>query len=148
MGSAVRTLFLDIDGVLNRAGFQPQTELGLRAWIEPELAGRLSTVVRRTGAQLVLSSDWRVDRELGYLRDELRAAGVDGELVGATPVLVEHARWREIHAWMTEHHVETDEAVIVDDARGMGPLRKRFVRTRSDLGLDATAAEAIVRLFG
>ena len=144
----MRTLFLDIDGVLNRAGFQPDSDLGLRAWIEPELAGNLSTVVRRTGAQLVLSSDWRVDHELEYLRSELRAAGVDGELVGATPVLVDHARWHEIHAWMTEHHVETEDAVIVDDARTMGPLRKRFVRTRSDLGLDATAAAAIVKLFG
>lgn len=143
----MRVLFVDIDGVLNRAGFQPSDDLALRAWIEPDLAARLSAVVEATGARLVLSSDWRVDRELGYLRDELRAAGVAGELIGVTPVLDE-ARWREIHAWMTEHHIETEAAVIVDDGKEMGPLWRRFVRTASEVGLDEAAASAIIKLFG
>jgi len=143
----VRVLFLDIDGVLNRAGVQPADDLRLHAWIEPDLARRLSEVVVATGADLVLSSDWRLDHELSWLQDELAAAGVVGTLVGTTPALND-LRWREIHAWMTEHAIETEAAVIVDDMRDMGPLRRRFVRTSSNAGLDDAAAKAIVNLFG
>lgn len=66
----MRVLFLDVDGVL-----------------EPDLARRLSEVLRVTRAEIVLASDWRRDRELLHLRDELRAAGIDGSLLGVTPIL-------------------------------------------------------------
>jgi len=145
----VRVLFLDIDGVLNRADFQPGDgpDLELRHWIEPELARRLSEIIQVTGTHLVLSSDWRLENDLPYLQQELLAAGVTGQLVGTTPVL-EDLRWREIHAWMTEHGIASEDAVIVDDTHDMGPLRRRFVRTSSQDGLDAHAADAILRLFG
>ena len=71
----MRIIFLDIDGVLNRTGYHPGQSVGLRSWIEPELASRLSTVIDATSAAVVLSSDWRVGRELDALRGELAAAG-------------------------------------------------------------------------
>lgn len=49
--SEMRILFLDIDGVLNRTGFRPEVSAGLRSWIEPELAGRLSEVLEITAAR-------------------------------------------------------------------------------------------------
>jgi len=143
----VRVLFLDVDGVLNRTGFHPGESLGLRSWIEPELATRLSDVLRVTGAEIVLASDWRHDRELQHLRDELRAAGVEGSLRGVTPVLGGQARWREIEAWMIEHDVGPDAIVIVDDGYDMGALAARFVRASPLNGLDENAAAAIVALF-
>jgi hypothetical protein len=143
----VRVLFLDVDGVLNRTGFRPGESLGLRSWIEPELATRLSDVLRVTGAEIVLASDWRRDRELQHLRDELRAAGIDGSLLGVTPVLGGQERWREIEAWMIEHDVGPDAIVIVDDAYDMGALATRFVRASPLNGLDEEVAAAIVALF-
>ena len=41
-------MFLDIDGVLNRTGFHPGESVGLRSWIEPELARRLCGVIEAT----------------------------------------------------------------------------------------------------
>ncbi len=63
----MRVLFLDVDGVLNRTGYHPGTSVGLRSWIEAPLAARLSEVLRVTGAQIVMSSDWRLGRELPQL---------------------------------------------------------------------------------
>jgi hypothetical protein len=143
----VRVLFLDIDGVLNRTGFQPAETLGLRSWIEPELAGRLCEVLRATNAEIVLASDWRLNRELQELRDELHAAGIDVSLRGATPELEGQPRWREVEAWMVEHNLAREAMVIIDDKYDMGPLSARFVRVSPLNGLDDQAAQAIRALF-
>ena len=97
--------------------------------------------------ELVLASDWRRGRELPHLRDELRAAGVDAVLRGATPILEGQARWREIEAWMIDQGVGLDAIVIVDDGYEMGALASRFVRASPLTGLDDATAAAIVALF-
>jgi hypothetical protein len=142
----VGVLFLDVDGVLNRTGYRPGTSLGLRSWIEPELAQRLCEVVRATGASIVLSSDWRRDRELTHLSDELRAAGIDAPVHDVTPVLGT-SRWTEIQHWMTSRHVAPESVAIVDDGFDMGPLAARFVRCSPLTGLDAMAAAALIALL-
>ena len=142
----VRVLFLDVDGVLNRTGFHPGKSVGLRSWIEPELAQRLCEVLRAIKAEIVLASDWRRGRELEHLRAELRAAGVDGNLIGVTPALGD-ARWREIEAWRVDHQLALEDIVIIDDGYDMGPLASRFVRISPLNGLDADAVRAIVALF-
>lgn len=55
----MRVLFLDVDGVLNRVGFHPGESVGLRSWIEPDLARRLCEVLEASGAGVVLISDRR-----------------------------------------------------------------------------------------
>ena len=94
----MRVLFLDIDGVLNREGFEPDEDAGLASWIEAELAARLSALARETEAVLVMSSSWREDAQLDELRDDLRRAGVDAHLHDVTPVLFGQPRWAEIQA--------------------------------------------------
>jgi hypothetical protein len=143
----VRVLFLDVDGVLNRTGFRPDSSIGLRSWIEPELARRLTDVLRASGASLVLASDWRRGRDLEHLRGELRGAGIEGSLIGVTPSLGT-ARWREIESWLDDNDVAHEAMVIVDDGYDMGPLAARFVRCSPLNGLDDDAARAIVALFG
>lgn len=142
----MRILFLDIDGVLNRTGYRPDESVDLRSWIEPEFAARLCLLLRELDVSIVLASDWRVGRNLNHLASELRAAGVDGTLLGATPVLGQ-ARWREIEAWMHEHELAPEHVVIVDDGYDMGPLAARFVRCSPLRGLDDEAARAIKTLF-
>lgn len=143
----MRVLFLDVDGVLNRTGFRPEDSVGLRSWIEADLAQRLCEVLHATGAGIVLASDWRLNRALDEVRDELRAAGIDAALIGATPELRGQPRWREIEAWMVQHTMAREAIVIVDDLHDMGPLAERFVRTSPLTGLDAVAAQAIVALY-
>jgi len=142
----VRVLFLDIDGVLNRERFRPEVSLGLRSWIEPELAQRLCGVLEAINAEIVLSSDWRRGRELVVLRDELRAAGIDGTMIDVTRE-IRGPRWREIETWMTENNRTPEQIAIVDDFHDMGPLQPRFVRVSPLNGLDKNAAKALVSLF-
>ncbi len=142
--ASMRVLFLDVDGVLNRTGYRPAASTGLRSWIEPDLARRLSQVLATTGAVLVMSSDWRRGRELERLRTELSAAGVVGTLHDKTPELGTF-RWQEIAAWLEANPV--DAYVIVDDMYDMGDLAARFVRTSPLGGLDEDAAARIAQLF-
>ena len=142
----MRVVFLDIDGVLNRTGYHPVESHGLRSWIEPELAARLSRLLRTVNAVIVLISDWRIGRDLAILANELRSAGIDGRLLGATPSLGSE-RWREIEAWIAEHDVPVEDIAIVDDGYDMGPLRDRFIRISPLAGLDENAADAVAALF-
>lgn len=142
----MRVLFLDIDGVLNRERFRPEQSFGLRSWIEPELAQRLCEVLQAIQAEIVLSSDWRRGRDLALLRDELRAAGIDGAMIDVTRE-IHGPRWREIETWMTENKRTAEQIAIVDDFHDMGPLQPRFVRVSPLNGLDKDAAKALVALF-
>ena len=143
----MRILFLDVDGVLNRAGFEPEDTVELASWIEPDLAARLDAAAREIEAEVVMSSDWRIDRSLDALREQLVRAGVDVGLRDVTPVLQGQPRWREIEAWMVEHQIHPEDIVIVDDAATMGPLGWRHVRTSPRDGLDDPAVTAIRAKF-
>ncbi len=141
----MRVLFLDIDGVMNRTGYRPDESVDLGSWIEPELAQRLSQLLRALDASIVLASDWRNGRTLEHLAGELKAAGVEGSLLGVTPKL--GPRWREIEAWMREHDVAAEHVVIIDDGFDMGELAARFVRCSPLHGLDEDAVRAVKQLF-
>ena len=143
----VRILFLDVDGVLNRKGFQPEDTSELASWIEPELGARLAAAVQELEAEIVMSSDWRIDRPLGDLSAQLARAGIGAALRGTTPVLEGQPRWREIEALMVEHRVHPEDIVILDDLGTMGPLGPRHVRTSPHDGLDDTAATALRAMF-
>lgn len=144
----MRVLFLDIDGVLNRTGFFPQATVGMRSWIEPELAARLVAILETIDAKIVLSTSWRIDSSLDELRAELHASGIDGSwLLDMTPDLPDDERWPEIDAWMKQHAIAPADAVILEDFYEMGPLTARTVMTDPDHGLDEAAASAIVALF-
>lgn len=146
----MKLLFLDVDGVLNRLSFSPTESEGLRSWIEPQLAARLDEVCAATGAQLVMSSDWRRGSSLEELAEHLRAAGVTTPLLAATPVL-HRDRWKEIAAWLEEWRRGGGEPIerfaIVDDGFGMGELEAHFVRTSPQHGLDEYAAASLTELL-
>ncbi|HJL02907.1 MAG TPA: HAD domain-containing protein [Polyangiaceae bacterium LLY-WYZ-15_(1-7)] len=80
----MRVLFLDVDGVL-------------APWdtgeLDPTCVRRLDTLVRRTGAALVLTSSWREHTPLDAIEAELHAAGLTAPLHDATPVLLEGRGW-------------------------------------------------------
>ena len=58
----MRVIFLDIDGVLNH---DTSMELTKDYWTKPEtyLIERLKKIIDATDAKIVLSSDWRLDRD-------------------------------------------------------------------------------------
>jgi hypothetical protein len=86
-------IFLDIDGVLNcwpsriaAERLPGEAEQALALAGAPSLLARLKLIIERTGAQIVLSSTWRID-STAIVEERLRSVGLS--LLGATPQLSE-----------------------------------------------------------
>lgn len=148
-------IFLDLDGVLNRTRDAPHLRL------DDDLVARLRSLVRDTGAAIVLSTFWRAFEE--YVSYVLSRHGIPhGTVIGRTPgrnssfdfvtaTASEPAfrsRAEEIAVWLATHP-EVASFVILDDrpsaANGDGtvgePLASRFVQTETSVGLsDANVA--------
>ncbi len=132
----MKTLFLDIDGVLNH-------EISGDDKILDELLDRLKIIIDKTGAQIVLTSTWRVLEEN---RVKLRAAfepkGLDW--VDQTPDLqVGFPGWDnyihrsvEIKDWLSRHPEVTRFAILDDEpCAGTNGLECSFYQTEKHLGL-------------
>ena len=142
------TLFLDVDGVLNRVGHHPKG-------LESDKVEQLRWVVSATGCRLVISSTWR---KTEHQRQRLMAMAeeIGAEIIGWTPVLEQKGatlwqaapRWQEIAAWLKEHP-EVTNYVILDDERLCAPLAMagRVVQTDSYTGLTAAKAREVVALL-
>lgn len=146
-----KVIFLDVDGVLNRCGKSFND-------LEPELVARLVHIVRETGADVCVSSTWRMFPFLldGRLTPELARHNIFP--VGTTPDLCSKkfggtiwaasTRGEEIAAWLKDHPQYT-QFVILDDNADMGDLLPHLVRTDSFTGLeDRHVQEAIHKLKG
>lgn len=152
-------IFLDIDGVLNHAGWYEllKPRLGTTKpvdWLDPACINRLNRLCTDTGASLVISSSWRT--YLAHTEDVLRAAGLTAEVIGATPddnpvslddeARTEKGRWCEIRAWL-DAHPEVERWCVIDDLPLVGVPGERFVRTDLAVGLtDEDCARARILL--
>lgn len=89
----MKLIFLDVDGVLNYAGWAERWGLfprldatveDLMAWIDPEKVALVNEIVRRTGAKVILSSSTRTDVRMGIV---LQKRGLSAPLLDAIPIL-------------------------------------------------------------
>lgn len=153
----MKIVFLDIDGVLNEESTPTRTK-SRAIFIDRDKLLRLKRIVDATGAQIVLSSTWRYDRDdARYNGDflELQEAfhNVGLEFYSYTPEdAIGIRRGMEIKAWLGLHP-EIDQFIILDDdlfdfeERGLLP---RLIKTDfGDGGLtEARVQEAIALLMG
>lgn len=167
-----KLIFLDIDGVLNNTTFQGEWnkahwEQGTRAWLEakfqslfyyvsdnhfyngyivPENLENWNTLIDKTKADVVLSSDWRFVQDGLYNKIETNESimklfkfrGIKGTVVGATPYDKEHFRAREILRYFVFNgiyypNVDTSDmkVLILDDIKDAGyfiPELKRMYK--------------------
>jgi hypothetical protein len=146
-----KLIFLDIDGVLNSHQWwheRPKipSDVLMRNPsvdedhnLDPVNMERLNRLVRETGAQVVISSTWRITRSLLQLREVLHRNGFIGQIVGTTPrihsktkggIYMATIRGHEIQKWL-ETHCQHQELsfVILDDDVDADPFRDRLVRT-------------------
>jgi hypothetical protein len=111
-----KTIFLDIDGVLNSQLYLVSTrsEGAVRSFnddIDPVAVGFLNGLCRDTNAKVVISSTWRLNRTLEEMSDILVSRGFAGELVGMTPDMRKGKygdcilRGNEILAWIKENRL-------------------------------------------
>lgn len=136
----IRVIFLDVDGVLNSYSTTRRTSGGYR-FVGSRKLKNLKRIVTKTGARVVLSSDWRYDRDdpgvnKDYLelRRELFRYGI--EFYGFTPELPGAHRGAEIEQWLSEHP-EVSNFVILDDRTDIEPNKDHWVQTTMSRGLGA-----------
>lgn len=144
----VKTIFLDIDGVLNNDNTRVFTKNNFY-FVDDYLLERLKKIVDETGAIIVLSSDWRtglvdklVGEDLAEFEEKMKEFGM--ELSGYTPLLDKEkdefgeyhrcTRGKEIQQYLDEHP-EIGDFVIIDDRFDMKPNMAHLVNTNYHIGL-------------
>jgi len=145
----VKVIFLDFDGVLNSWAWwdrQPKhTRDQHRFLLDPAAVGLLNQLVMRTDAHVVISSSWRLNKEMRPA-STLCVCGFTGVILGQTPYLA-GPRGHEISAWLEEHSsVET--FVILDDDSDMVHLAERHIKTSQQVGLTQEDVDRAVEMLG
>ena len=160
----LRYLFLDIDGVLNGNREYQQwrklsprerySEKGALLLLNRDKVKLINRITRAAGAEIILSSSWRLDPRLDT-PTLLQKAGLEAPVVGKTgPELsgIEY-RGQEIKAKVLEMGLEADQYFILDDDwyAGHGVLelghQGRFFRTSDTQGLLKKNLPLITGLF-
>lgn len=147
----MKIIFLDIDGVCNT--YSTKRFLCGYTFVDTRKLLRLRNVVERTGAQLVLSSTWRLaDNPINkFCYDMLKAEFERVRCpvwVDCTPHLRGAKRWKEIYAWLSLHP-EVEDFIILDDwADELLPYFDKLVQTNPRYGLNKERAELAIKMLG
>mmetsp|Transcript_72786 Transcript_72786/g.187757 ORF Transcript_72786/g.187757 Transcript_72786/m.187757 type:complete len:217 (-) Transcript_72786:109-759(-) len=145
----MKLIFLDLDGVLvtRRPGI-----------MEDKLLSNLASVVERTGARIVLSSDWRRHPSArAEAQRVLRTVGL--EFIDFTPCMSAFLPQRptEIMQWKKDyskrqnaehisHWLAIDDRFLTEERHGQY-LRGHFVHTQPLRGLTEQAVEECVKIL-
>ena len=111
----MKCIFLDVDGTLNHLHTKERTPDGAIGVMESKIK-LLKRIIDRTGAKIVLSSDWKLhpqSQDFQYLTEKCIKHG-GFELYDCTPDISWERRGLEIGSWLGQHP-EVTEWVILDD---------------------------------
>lgn len=136
----MKVIFLDVDGVLNNSTLLYHYGLD---YIDAEMTELVASLVKSTGAKVVLSSSWRLhSHSEKTVRDFLADYGV--EIMDVTPHLPRKRRCLEISRWLADHLEVTYYAIIDDDPHAGVGMEDCFFMTDPENGLDIRTAEAVL----
>jgi hypothetical protein len=140
-------VFLDIDGVLNSRDFfnkddeswKPVIPYTSENRIDPFAVKLLDDFIQEVGAEVVLSSSWRILYTLEEMNKILTAHGFSKKLLDKTPRIhwdeslgkgprCENERGNEIDHWL-KNHPEVTKFIIFDDDSDMRPHQDKHVKT-------------------
>jgi hypothetical protein len=112
-------IFLDCDGVINCVSPSYTTSYyrpdGSVTYFDEHLVQRLNWLIKKTDADVVISSSWRYDMEDLQRQMELNGFEFQGRVIGYTPTLTH--RGEEIQAWLDEHHDVKCFVVLEDEVQ-------------------------------
>jgi hypothetical protein len=150
MTTQLPLIFLDFDGVLNSQLWYVRTK-GSREQddLDREAIGYLNDLVSTTGARVVVSSTWRLNRTIEELQEILGRNGFTGEVIGKTIDMRRGEngdsilRGNEILAWIKDHQEDCGvpywdyrRYVIFDDDSDMLYWQKdNYIKTDAYCGL-------------
>ena len=150
----MKIIFADVDGVLNTNKTNRRLACCQEIkFVDTRKILRLRDIVERTGAQIVLTSTWRIT---DTPTDKILYNALQAEFervrcpvwVDVTPVMPRAKRWQEINAWLLLHG-EVDDFVILDDwgEDEFRPMMGRLVQTDPSRGLNKERAELAISLL-
>lgn len=151
-----KLIFLDIDGVLNSAQFiATQTngegvvivdgEFDATHHLDPARVARLNRLVSATGADVVLSSSWRVLFGVEKTQRSLVARGFAHVLADATARLPGEPRHVEIQSYLSGMSARFSHVVLDDAAEAARGTDPRFILV--DDGLEDHHVDAAIRVL-
>ncbi len=146
----MKVLFLDVDGVLNSRATRERNPSGF-CGISSELVKKLKEIIDATGAEIVLSSDWKNDwksRGQDGIYLDKKLAEYDLKIIDCTEDIDWSKRGAEILLYVKKHKIKT--FVIFDDRefefRKCG-LEDVFVQTNPTVGLVAKNVREAVEIL-
>jgi Swiss Army Knife RNA repair-like protein len=164
----MKLIFLDIDGVLNSTRYvesdyykqatanMSDAEVMLIAHhlhLDPDALRLVNDLVKRSGAQVILSSTWRGKYSCEEMTEMMKGRGADFVVSDATPALFGKVhssripRGKEIGHYLKLLEKQPDAYVILDDHDDMLTLKDHLVQTDIKLGLTQDDVEKALKIL-
>lgn len=143
-----KVIFLDIDGVIALTyGINlPQSEwlLGTAYPFDPPCVEVLNQILKKTDAEIVLTSQWRVDYSIDELDEIFIWNKVAKIPIAITTYVGGFSRCFEIENFLAKNRVK--KFVIIDDMK-LDCYPKNFIHTNMDTGLNSKHIELITKML-
>jgi hypothetical protein len=139
----MKILFLDIDGVLNHTEWLRTAKWG-PDHIDPSRVALIQQVCDKTGAEVVISSTWRLLYPRTELCQSLRERGLQATIRGVTPDLMT-SRGLEIEKFLVDFNLPVEGIAVVDDDSDMVNMTPWFVQTSFETGVTPVEVEKLIR---
>lgn len=145
-------LFLDIDGVMVHANPHKTVELEDDGFYKfNNKAVDVLNSVDHSGIELVLSTSHRFRYNIKQWKNIFHKRGIEFQRVSIIAIETHHRQSRkfEIEKWITDHNIDSNDIVIIDDDKSLNALpeklKRRLILTNPYIGL--TNAEELKELL-
>ena len=135
-------LFLDIDGVMVHANPHKQVEMEDDGFYKfNHKAVDALNSVDHTNIELVLSTSHRFRFNLSQWKHIFNKRGIKFDKISIINQDLNHkySRKTEIEKWITDHHINSNDVIIIDDDKSLNALpeslKKRLILTDPYIGL-------------
>lgn len=149
-----KVIFLDFDGVMvtdrhliNLTATNSLLRDKYGAKFDPVCAEFLKQIIDNTGADIVVTSTWKIQLGLNGIQQMWNARHLPGNVIGVTPDIDPIHRGNEITAWLNVCSEES-RYVIIDDTPFTDFFREEqlefLFRVDERIGIDESAVREVV----
>jgi len=142
----MKIIFLDIDGVLNTR--TTCTKSFLNHTFDAEPIRVLNEILKLTCTNIVISSTWRMGKNVQKLQNIFTKNNIIGDVVGLTPIINNNkGREEEIQKYLDDHSNITSFIIIDDDDFDLQKFHYCLIHINSDVGLEQKNIQQAVNIL-
>lgn len=146
----MRFIFLDIDGVLNSDKYIGSGKFNLEnpiSQIDPDSVLLINKLVDKTGAVVILSSNWRLLFSLTKINKMFTKCGSTFRVTAKTPSQRKISSYREdeVNEFLSKNPAES--FVILDDVNEFYDLKNNLVLINSLVGITEKDLDKAIRIL-